>query len=452
MDERRSRQARLNPQGIRATNWQDRLDLVVQMMRAVSLERDPQKMVRVYGEWVSKLMPVDWFVSVSRRDLIAPWYRITRSDLWEEQGKVVNPWKQRDELPLFDRGLLGELIYSEKPYLNNDVTIDPSDPAYEHLRGFRSMIAVPTYEDGKAINMTVIMQREPNAFNPEDLPERVWQGNLFGRATKNLVLSAELTDAYNAVERELQTVADIQRSLLPVSVPEVDGLDLAAFYQTSRHAGGDYYDFFPLDDGKLGILIADVSGHGTPAAVVMAVAHSIAHTREPPQPPCELLNFLNQRLVARGYTTNGTFITAFYGIYDPATRTLIYSSAGHNPPRLRRCTGDETDIGQTVPLDAGRNLPLGIVADEVYEDAEVQLRPHDVLVLYTDGITEARGASANVKPGEDELFGNDRLDAVVDACGSSARSLVDRIVQAVNDFTDFAPAGDDRTLVVVKVR
>jgi sigma-B regulation protein RsbU (phosphoserine phosphatase) len=451
MDDRPSRQARRNPEGIRATNWQERLSLVVQMMRAVSLEREPQNMVRVYGDWVSKLMPVDWFVSVSRRDLIKPFYRITRSDLWENEGKIINPWKQRDLLPMFDRGILGELIYSEEPYFNNDFTADPADPAYEHLRGFRSMVAIPAYEDGKALNMTVIMQREPGAFDPNEFPERVWQGNLFSRATKNLVLSAELSEAYAAVERELQTVADIQRSLLPVDVPQIEGIDVAAYYQTSRHAGGDYYDFFPLDDGKLGILIADVSGHGTPAAVVMAVAHSIAHTREPPQPPCELLNFLNRKLVARGYTTNGTFITAFYGIYCPKTRTLTYSSAGHNPPRLRRCTGNE-EVGETVPLDAGRNLPLGIVDDEVYEDAVVQLEPHDVIVLYTDGITEARGAASKVKAGEDELFGNDRLDAVVDACGSSAKSLVDRIVEAVNDFTDFAPPTDDRTLVVVKVR
>lgn len=450
MNDRPSRQTRLNPNGIRATSWQERLDLVVQMMRAVSVERDPEKMIRVYAEWVSKLMPVDWFVSVSRRDLIAPYYRITRSDLWEQQGQRINPWKQRDQLPVFDRGVLGELIYAEQPYLNNNFSIDPSDPAYEHLRGFRSMICVPVFEDGKVLNMTVIMQRERDAFDPNDMPERVWQGNLFGRATKNLVLSGELQEAYNAVERELQTVADIQRSLLPVNVPEIEGLDLAAYYQTSRHAGGDYYDFFPLDDGKLGILIADVSGHGTPAAVVMAVAHSIAHTREPPQPPCELLNFINRKLVSRGYTTNGTFITAFYGIYDPATRTLTYSSAGHNPPRLRRCSGTD-DIGTTVPLDAGRNLPLGIVDDETYEDATVQLEPHDVLVLYTDGITEARGAASRLKPG-DELFGNDRLDAVVDACGSTAKSLIDRIVDAVNDFTDFAPAGDDRTLVVVKAK
>src|SRR6185369_10191873 len=125
--------------------------------------------------------------------------------------------------------------------------------------------------------------REPKAFNPDQFPEFVWMGNLFGRATHNLVLSDELRSAYNTVDREMQIVADIQRSLLPETLPKIPTLDLAAYYQTSRRAGGDYYDFFPLPDGRWGILIADVSGHGTPAAVIMAITHSIAHSF--PGPP-----------------------------------------------------------------------------------------------------------------------------------------------------------------------
>ncbi len=102
--------------------------------------------------------------------------------------------------------------------------------------------------------------------------------NLFGRATHNLVLSDQLKVAYEAVDYEMKVVADIQRSLLPMQMPSIPTLSLAAHYQTSHRAGGDYYDFFPLPDGKWGILIADVSGHGTPAAVLMAVTHSLAHT------------------------------------------------------------------------------------------------------------------------------------------------------------------------------
>ncbi|MFT3785527.1 MAG: PP2C family protein-serine/threonine phosphatase [Tepidisphaeraceae bacterium] len=427
-------------------DWQTRLQMVAQMMREVSTKTDPQEMVRTYADWVQQLTPVDGIVAASRRDLLEPWYRITRSDLWEEQGMQINPWKQRDKLPMYDRGLIGKLLYAEEAHLDNDFHADPSDPAYEHLKGYRSILALPTFEDGRALNISLLMHRHPNGFDPITVPDRLWLTNLFGRATKNLVLNDELRAAYQTVERELQVVADIQRSLLPTEVPTIEGLDLAAYYQTSQLAGGDYYDFFPLDDGKLGILIADVSGHGTPAAVVMAVAHSVAHTRDdPPTPPSSLLTFINRRMAGR-YTNNGTFITAFYGIYDPATRRLVYASAGHNPPRIRR--GD----GETISLDAGINLPLGIVGDEQYTDAEVTLERGDVLVLYTDGITEAHGATGKVHEGEDELFGTDRLDDVVTSCAPDAKAVVGRIVTAVNEFTDFAIPGDDRTLVVAKVK
>src|SRR5262249_58491975 len=123
----------------------------------------------------------------------------------------------------------------------------------------------------------VFLRRDAAAFAPEHFPQLVWMSNLYGRATHNLVLSEQLKEAYEAVDHEMRVVADIQRSLLPAAMPPIPTMALAAHYQTSHRAGGDYYDFFPLADGKWGILIADVSGHGTPAAVIMAVAHNPAH-------------------------------------------------------------------------------------------------------------------------------------------------------------------------------
>src|SRR5204863_6200348 len=138
--------------------------------------------------------------------------------------------------------------------------------------------------------------------------------------------------------RELKAVARIQRSLLPSTLPEIPGLDLASSYQTSARAGGDYYDFFRLPDNQWGILMADVSGHGTPAAVLMAVTHTIAHSYPgPAMPPGLLLAHVNRTLTERYTARMGAFVTAFYGVYDPATRTIAFSSAGHPPPRLKRC-------------------------------------------------------------------------------------------------------------------
>ena len=197
----------------------------------------------------------------------------------------------------------------------------------------RSLMALPNYDQGQALNYAVVLRADADAFDPETLPERVWMSNLFGRATSNLVLRQELERAYKVVDRELHRVAEIQRSLLPKVLPEIPKLSVAAHYQTSQWAGGDYYDFFELSGGKWGLLIADVSGHGTPAAVMMAITHAVAHSHPgDPEPPSALLEHVNDRMT-RLYTADGAaFVTAFYGIYDPATRALTYASAGHNPP------------------------------------------------------------------------------------------------------------------------
>ena len=254
-----------------------------------------------------------------------PRFRITHSSLWERE---VNPWTEKAKLPLLEGGLFGELIYGDQPRIIDDLVVDPADPAAPYLEGMRSLIAIPHFDKGIAANMAITARAEPGAFRPDEFPEWVWISGLFGRATHNLVLSAELKQAYEVVERELKIVADLQRTLLPKRLPKIPNLDLAASYQTSRWAGGDYYDIFALPDGRFGLLIADVSGHGTPAAVMMAVTHSIAHTYPgSPERPSGLLAFINDHLAERYTTEFEAFVTAFYGIYDPATRLLSYASA-----------------------------------------------------------------------------------------------------------------------------
>jgi sigma-B regulation protein RsbU (phosphoserine phosphatase) len=419
--------------------WQERLTAIVDMMRAMSRQTDPQEMVRDYSRRIASILPVDRALSISRRDLAAPDYRITRSTTWEEN---INPWTQKDRLPRLRGGLLGELLYGDEPRIIDDLAevLQADDPALPYFEGMRSLLAVPNYDQGVALNMSVLLQAQPGAFDPEILPERVWMSNLFGRATHNLALMAELKRAYRVVDQELNLVADIQRSLLPKTLPVIQGLDLAVSYQTSRWAGGDYYDFFPLPENRWGIFLADVSGHGTPAAVLMAITHTIAHGFPGhPMPPSELLDHVNDRL-ARGYTTDGDrFVTAFYGIYDPAGRTLTYASAGHNPPRVKRCQD-----GSVAELDAAGGLPLGIFPGVKYAQATFPLQRGDQVIFYTDGITEALNPQG-------EGFGNDRLDEAISNCFLDAQGLVDTVIAAVARFTEGAPATDDRTMLVAKV-
>ncbi len=418
-------------------NAERRLDFVVEMMREMSQQTQPQRMVQLYVQRMRNILTSDAHVSLSRRDLDRPKYRVTRSRKW---GDAINPWILKDKLPAYETGIFGELIYADEPRIIDDFRPDPNDPAFEHMAGMRSLVAVPLFDRGVALNMVVLMRKEPNGFPHDRLPEHVWLSNLFGRATTNLVLSEELRRAYEMVDAELKVVEDIQRSLLPRELPRIPTLDLAVHYQTSRRAGGDYYDFFPLPSGRWGILIADVSGHGTPAAVLMAITHSIAHTlADPPTPPSRLLTFVNEHLCRRYTEDSGNFVTAFYGIYDPATHSMKYSSAGHCPPRVKRCAD-----GSLMNLDQAQALPLGIDPEEKYIDRDFTFVRGDGVLFYTDGITEARNAAA-------ELFGVARLDDVLEQCTINAKSLVEETLAAVHRFAGPTPLPDDQTLVAARV-
>jgi phosphoserine phosphatase RsbU/P len=418
-------------------DWRQRLGLIVEMMRHMSLQTDPQEMVRAYAERIRLLLPSERGISLSRRGLTAPKFRITRSTTWEES---INPWKERNRLPLLEGGLLAELIYGDEPKVINNLDVAGNDPAADYLAGNRSLMAIPLFDQGVALNMVVRLRKEPSAFHEEQLPEMVWLSNLFGRATSNLVLSEELQQAYQALDREFKIVGEIQRSLLPPQVPKIPTLDVAAYYQPSQRAGGDYYDFFPLPEGKWGIFIADVSGHGTPAAVLMAITHCMAHTHPgPPMPPAKVLEYLNRHLSSLYTSENGSFITAFYAVYDPADRSLNYARAGHNPPRLKRCQD-----GTLIALDQASGFALGIMPDATFEECEQHLQPGDQVIFYTDGISEARNP-------EGKMFGTQRLDQALETCSLQASALLDSVLHCVDEFADGCPADDDRTMIVARV-
>lgn len=426
------------PSGFFKGDWERRLQHAVETMREMSRETDPQAMVRTYGARMRQFMPADRFVSLSRRDLKPPQVRITRSSIWDRE---VNPWREKDTLPVIDGGLLSELLYADEPRIIDDLEVADDDPAYAYLQGMRSLMAVPHFDHGTAQNMVILLREQPYSFSREEFPEWYWLSALFGRATHTLVLNDQLRQALELVERELKLVADLQRNLLPKKLPKIPTLDLAAHYQTSRWAGGDYYDIFALPDGRWGLLIADVSGHGTPAAVMMAVTHSIAHTYPgPAEDPGDLLNFINHHLTARYTSDFEAFVTAFYGIYDPAKRELTYASAGHNPPRLKRCAD-----GSIHSLDSVGNLPLGVDPEMEYDSTTQTLRPGDQIIFYTDGITEATAPDGRT------MFGVDQLDTVLENCHLTADGLIQEVLNAVESFTEGAAASDDRTLLVAKV-
>jgi sigma-B regulation protein RsbU (phosphoserine phosphatase) len=420
-----------------ASDWRARLQVVVAAMREMSSERDPQALVRNYTRHIRQLSPSDRLVALSRRDIESPKFRITRDSNWTTP---VDPWKQRTQLPVLEGGLFGELIYGDEPRIIDTLEVASDDPARPYVDGMGSLVFIPNYDKGVALNGVVIMKKVPHAFKHEQLPEQVWLSNLFGRATHNLVLSAELDRAYREVDDELRTVAGIQRSLLPDVTPKCDSVDFAAHYATSRRAGGDYYDVFLLDEDRFGIFIADVVGHGTPAAVLMAVTHSLAHNHRPvADRPEQFLAAINRDLASRYTRGAGTFVTAFYCVYNTKTREVVFSGAGHPPPLVKRCSD-----GTSFELEEARSLPLGIDENVEYESARAQLASGDQVVFYTDGVTESFNDDR-------EMYGVGRLRKAIENCTLSASGLIATILDDVERFTHNASPDDDRTLMVAKI-
>ena len=171
---------KLGDVGLFKGDWQERLAYLADTMREMSLQTDAQEMVRSYATRVRKLLPAARWLSLSRRGLEEPWYRITRSSTWSE---AIDPWKQKDRLPLLKGGLLADLIYGDEPRLIDDITplLAPDDPAIEYLAGFRSLLASPHFDQGVALNMVITLQPEAAAFDPETFPEWYWVSGLFGR-------------------------------------------------------------------------------------------------------------------------------------------------------------------------------------------------------------------------------------------------------------------------------
>ena len=419
-------------------DWQERLATVVNIMRELSAIDDPRELVDRFGGYISRVITRDRSMVLSRRGVPPHHYLITRFSEWEN---AADPWTERHKLPLLEGGILGELIYSNEPRLINNLELEPDDPAYPYLEGMHSLLTMPHYDHGEAMTMTMLLRAEPHAFNPEALGEYVWTANLFGRAVHTLRLSDELEKANAALDLELDTVSNIQRSLLPERLPDIPGVELAAHYETAQHAGGDYYDFFPIAGGRHGILVADVCGHGASAAVLMAMSHAIAHTcPDCSGDPAAFLGYINERLYANYTRTSKAFVTAFYGVYDPRTRRIEYASAGHPSPRI--LTGNGKSIEE---LRDGLNLPLGVNGAERYSRHEHVLRSGDAVLFYTDGVTETRHPQSG-------QFGIGRLDEVLRRRNGSAQALIDSVVTAVAEFADTRRTEDDRTLLAMKLQ
>lgn len=280
-----------------------------------------------------------------------------------------------------------------------------------------------------------------------------WLRDLFYTRSQHLAeirkLRRRLMKANRLIRRDLEQVAEVQRKLLPPENHSIPGITLAASYTPFVSAGGDYYDIVPLppsseNAGQLaiyprwGAIIADVSGHGPAAAVEAAMLDAILRTYPNLSGgPADVLNYANRHFFSR--QIRGSFITAFAANYDPQTSRLTYTNAGHNPPLLKRNEPLVTEF-----LDASDGIPLGVDPMHSWVNVEIAMVTGDLLVLYTDGVTEARDSNG-------EHFGPERLKALIESCAPEPQTILTELKQALVRHRQGTVPTDDQTIVVIQV-
>jgi len=260
----------------------------------------------------------------------------------------------------------------------------------------------------------------------------------FESALKAMEQEEALSRAYQQLDSECRMVGKIQLSLVPQQPPAIPGFTVATHYRPARRAGGDYYDFFSQPDGSWGVLVADVTGHGPGAAVVMAMVRAILYTFPGRlASPVEALEYANRHLCES--MMEDQFVTACFGVLDPGTGALRLSLAGHEAPLLY-----DADAREVRKLVVASALPMGITCEGAYHQSEAEIKPGDILLLYTDGITDVRNAAGR-------LFGMSRLvEALRAGARGGAEGVRDAIVEAVARFAEGEVAPDDQTLVVLQ--
>jgi phosphoserine phosphatase RsbU/P len=300
----------------------------------------------------------------------------------------------------------------------------------------RSLMAAPLQTDDQVIGLIYVdSSRLIHEFNSDNLDLLTVMANVAAIRIERERL-AEIEQARRRLANELDQAAEIQRQFLPTRSPQVPGLDLAGYNASCRTVGGDYYDFVTYPDGRVALIVGDVCGKGMPAALLMmGLQARVQVLAEDPSDPAGMVERLNR--VLTNASLNNRFITFFFSVLDPATGSMVYCNAGHNPPLLVRADG------ATKWLDGGGPV-LGILPGITYQEHCCKVDTGDVVLLFSDGVTEACNP-------QDEEFGEQRLVQLLQPIRQqSAQTILDCLTKAVKDWLAGAPAADDITLVVAR--
>jgi len=413
----------------------DKLRMLLDITSKISRSLDLQEVLNLVMDTLDSLIPYDaagiFVVQCTDKDLVAAGEEPCTFKAEAVRGYDID---ELSDLHLkLGEGFIGSVAVSGEPIISHDVRIDP---VYVNARDrTRSEMVAPIISNDEVIGVFDLESDELNAYSDDDLQVLMLLASQVAIIIEKVMLHEQLIEK-KRLEGQLEVARQVQLELLPPNDPELEGFDISAYNFPTEEVSGDYYDWVRIYDDQIGLVIADVAGKGVPAALLMvflrASLRAATHIGYATHISMAKVNYLLWESIERNQ-----FITAFYGILDASNRTLSYSNAGHNPPMLIDAQGEARFI------ERGEQ-PLGMFRETRYHEHYHTFKPGEIMVLYTDGVTEANNLAG-------EEYGRDRLvDAVKDAVDLTARELVSHMHRSVDEWTEGQGWNDDATFFVIK--
>jgi sigma-B regulation protein RsbU (phosphoserine phosphatase) len=412
----------------------DRLTLLYRLSQTFNSSLDLDEVLnRVMDEVIAATRAERGFVMLNEPDgqLL---FRVARG---MDQTIIDDPQFQ------VSRSVVERVAREGKAILTSDAQVDDrfSMRRSVMILGLRSILCVPIVTREQVLGVVYVDNRlQAGIFTQDHLELLTAIASSAAIAIENARLYQVAVEK-GRLERELQMARDVQASLLPRETPQVPGWEFVARWRPAREVAGDYYDFIPGEQGEIGLVIADVTDKGMPAALFMALTRSIVRASlAGAASPAEGIARAN-RLICED-STRGMFVTLFYALLDPPTGRFTYVNAGHNPPLL--CGARDGAEGRQPTKLTLTGMALGIDPEVSYEQRTVHLNLGDFILLYTDGVTDAMDTNGR-------MFGMERLeDSLVGSCGASATDVMAALVEAIDAFSGATARFDDVAMMVVR--
>jgi sigma-B regulation protein RsbU (phosphoserine phosphatase) len=350
------------------------------------------------------------------------------------RGWTVNYHMKGERFKIGEYGIVGNVAVTGETHYAPDVTLDPYYKVSEEST--RSELDIPLKKKEELIGVFNVQHQEPNAFTPERIKLLESLAHHIEIAIENARLFQKERLEKERMLNELKDAHNIQTNLFPKEFPVVPGFNLTGICLPCLEVGGDWYDFINLPKGRLGIVLADVSGKGMGAALLMSSTRSLLRLiANAGHSPGIVLKQINEILIKDFPSTR--FVTMIYALFDPKEQSLVFANAGHLNPLFINLS-DNLHAGQVSFIETSEGLPLGIAESE-FTEYKINFTPGSKLVFYTDGVTEAMNSA-------EEEYGSNRLIELL----SNSSTSIQNIVEDVQSFVKGVPQSDDVTVVMVE--